>query len=108
MTDTDCRKCGATMPLMSTMCPTCPFRDGSPTRYLANDLTISALNEASRICHSTGTNGLKGRTGKPSRLCRGARDIQIKVFYTAGVIAAPTDAAWDEAWNDLKRRKKKQ
>lgn len=94
-----------TIPLMAVMCSTCPFKDNSPTKYLADDLAISAITDASRICHSTGSNGLRGRTGKPSRLCRGARNIQLQVFCTLGVIEHPTDEAWAAAWEKMRNGK---
>ena len=88
---------GSNLPVRATMCATCPFRAGSPYAYLVPDLAASSMTEASRICHSTGSNGLHKRTGKPRHLCRGARDLQLSVMTARGVIAAPTDAAWNDA-----------
>ena len=83
-------------PLRKTMCKTCPFRDGSPYERLREGLTASALNEASRICHSTGSsNGINRRTGKPPHLCRGARDVQLSVMCALKVIEDATDEAWN-------------
>lgn len=90
------------MPVMKTSCATCPFRDDSPYRFLKEDLTKSALTEASRICHSTGSNnGINRRTGKRSMICRGARDVQLRLMAGLGVIKEPTDAAWAEAAKEL-------
>jgi hypothetical protein len=90
------------LPLMAKMCATCPFRDGSKYEALKLDLSISALSEASRICHSTGSNnGINHRTGKPPMLCRGARDLQLRVFHSIGFIEAPTDEAWQKKRNEL-------
>lgn len=76
-------------------CATCPFRDGSPYEYLREHLTESALTEATRICHSTGSNNaINRRTNKPARSCRGARDLQLKMFHDMGVLPEATDAAW--------------
>lgn len=76
-------------------CPTCPFRDGSPYEYLRDHLAKSALTEATRICHSTGSdNAINRRTGKPSRSCRGARDLQLQMFVSMGFLSEPTDEAW--------------
>lgn len=80
-------------PVCKAMCGTCPFRDGSPYEFLRADLTASALTEASRICHSTGSNGVNHRTGKKPLLCRGARDLQLQMFFRLGFIDAPTDEA---------------
>lgn len=86
------------------MCATCPFRPDSPTSYLAPAITESALSEASRICHSTGSNNaFHARTGKPAALCRGARDIQLGVFCALGVLSEPTDQAWDRAWEAMQQ-----
>jgi hypothetical protein len=76
------------------MCATCPFRDGSPHADLRSVLEISALREASRLCHSTGVNALYA-TDKPELLCRGARDLQLHVMHALGIITAPTDEAWN-------------
>lgn len=80
------------------MCGTCPFRPGSPYAHLAEYLTEQALTNASRVCHSTGSdNAINKRTGKPERICRGTRDVQLKAMHAMGVIEAPTDEAWDKA-----------
>jgi hypothetical protein len=82
------------MPVNKAMCATCPWRDESPYSELRETLTASALGEASRICHSTGSNAINARTGKPERLCRGARDEQLRFFVGIGFLPEPTDAAW--------------
>lgn len=83
------------LPIMKAMCATCPFKDGSGTEYLRADITASALREATRICHSTGSNNaFHHRTGKPPHVCRGARDVQLKFFHRTGFIMEPTDEAW--------------
>lgn len=86
-----------TYPIRQTKCGTCPFRVDSPYAALAADITMSALTEASRICHSTGSNGIHRRTGVKPHLCRGARDNQLQVMAAMMVIGAPTDEAWNEA-----------
>jgi hypothetical protein len=82
------------MNVCKTKCATCPFRPGSPYEKLKADLTVSALTNASRICHSTGSNAINARTGKKPELCRGARDVQLEHFHSTGFLAAPTDEAW--------------
>lgn len=94
------------MPVRASMCATCPFRYGSPYAYLQDDLSRSAMNDRSRICHSTGSNNaINRRTGKKPKLCRGARDLQLKVFAAMGVISAPTDAAWAAKVAEMNARK---
>jgi hypothetical protein len=82
------------IPVCPTKCATCPFRPGSKYAALAPGLAASALGDASRICHSTGSNAINRRTGKKPRLCRGARDVQLRAFHATGFIDAPTDQAW--------------
>lgn len=79
--------------VQAEMCATCPWREGSPYAYLVPMLSASAFREASRICHSTGTNAIM-RTTKREQLCRGARNAQLNLFHKMGFLSAPTDAAW--------------
>lgn len=88
-------------PTRKTKCATCPFRPGSPYRYLADELAKSALTAVSRICHSTGSNALNHRTGQKPLLCRGARDLQLIKFTALGFIDSPTDAAWAKKCREL-------
>jgi hypothetical protein len=83
------------MPVNKRMCATCPWREDGPYSNLRETLTTSALGQASRICHSTGSNAINYRTGKPERLCRGARDEQLQFFVRLGFLPEPTDAAWE-------------
>lgn len=86
------------LPVRATMCPTCPFRPGSKYEYLRDDLDLSARMQASRICHSTGSNNaINKRTGFPDHICRGAREVQLEMFANMGVITEPTDEAWNDA-----------
>ena len=87
---------------MKSKCATCPFREGSPYAYLRDDLGKSALSQASRICHSTGSNNaINRRTGKKPKACRGARDLQLKMFAGMGFIDEPTDEAWDAKCREM-------
>lgn len=92
------------MKVMKKSCATCPFRPGSEYTYLVPDLTACALTKKSRICHSTGNNPVIKRVKVPPAICRGSRDVQLQVFYRLGVIAEPTDKAWEEAWNKMKKK----
>lgn len=89
------------LPVAKAMCATCPFRTGSEYAHLQEHLAERAVNHESRICHSTGTSVVKGRTGKPSLLCRGARDIQLRVMAAMRVISTPTDEAWEQKCAEL-------
>lgn len=86
----------------SKMCATCPFRKGSPYAHLAADLAASALDTASRICHSTGSNNaINKRTDVPEQICRGSRDVQLKVFAGMGFISEATDEAWAKECREM-------
>lgn len=85
---------------MKGQCSTCPFKIGSKYADLSPFLAQSALNEASRICHSTGRNAIM-KTNKPSMLCRGARDVQLKYFVFTGFLSEPTDEAWEAKCKEL-------
>lgn len=90
------------LPVRDEMCATCPFAHGSKLSFLQDDLAASAINQASRICHSTGSNNaINKRTGKKPLLCRGARDIQLKVYAAIGFIESATDAAWDKKCKEM-------
>ena len=95
----------SSLPVCKEMCKSCPFRKNSEYEHLL-PLVESTLFSASRICHSTGTNALKGATGLPSRLCRGSRDKQIKWFHFIGFIEAPTDRAWMKKTRQLAKIEK--
>lgn len=95
------------LPVMKTMCPTCPFREGSKYACLVPHLAASALSEASRICHSTGDSGIMGDTGKPERICRGSRDLQLRFFVAQGFLSEPTDEAWAAKIAELQAEKEK-
>lgn len=81
-------------PPMKRMCKTCPFRAGSPYDYLQTELTVRGIGGEGRVCHSTGDSAIYGATGKPERMCRGVRDLQLKLFVSMGFLPEPTDAAW--------------
>jgi len=80
------------MDVVPKQCGTCPFKDGGceEVREAVIGRTLQGINQT---CHSTGAKYGK----KDTHLCRGARDFQLQLFHRWGVIAEPTDAAWDEA-----------
>jgi hypothetical protein len=83
------------------MCATCPWREGSPHADLIPLLEASAIGQASRICHSTGQSIFYGKTGKPERLCRGARNVQLHFLHRIGFLPEPTDAAWTRKCREM-------
>lgn len=89
------------MKLQKEMCKTCPWRDNSPYRGLRAELTASAMYEATRICHSTGSSGLLGDTGKKDKACYGARQVALGFWSGRGFISAPTEEAWQAKCDEL-------
>jgi len=90
------------MKINKTKCPTCPWRENSPYACLREELTLSALGQASRICHCTGSNAINADTGKPEAICRGARDEQLQFFAATGFLPEATDEAWIAKCKKLK------
>lgn len=90
------------MKVNKNKCRTCPWRKGSPYAHLRPMLTESALTSNSRICHSTGSNAINENSGKPERICRGARDEQLQVLAGIGFLREATDEAWLAKCRQLK------
>jgi hypothetical protein len=88
-------------PICKEMCATCPFRKGSKYAALALELGKLALTQNSRICHSTGSNAINKHTGKKPKLCRGARNLQLKYYHATGFLESPTDEAWAKKCKEL-------
>lgn len=78
-------------PVRSRPCLTCPFA-GRQTVHLAPErlceLTENLVSfSGQHFCHSAGDRAI----------CRGGRELQVRLLYLAGAIAAPTDEAFDAA-----------
>lgn len=90
---------------MEAKCESCPFQEDTGSRgnwkEVREMVTKRCLTEKSQLCHKP---QIKGK--KPTHLCRGARDLQLRFMHQLGVIKAPTDEAWAEAWNELQTKKK--
>lgn len=78
-------------PVMPEKCKSCPFRSNPE---LAATVTDRILTDGSQMCHSTGW-------PMSTHLCRGARDVQLSVFYAIGFLSAPTDEAWSAKRKEL-------
>lgn len=76
-------------PVMKSHCATCPFGANGDPQIQAGVLNRIAKLEHSQICHHPAL------SGKPeTHLCRGARDIQLKILTAFGLIEEPTDEAF--------------
>jgi hypothetical protein len=87
------------LPVMKKQCPTCPFReDGNGYTQVRGLLVSRAIDidtAGSPECHSTGESDVTHKKiHKAPHVCRGARDLQLKLFAAIGFIEEATDAAW--------------
>jgi hypothetical protein len=83
------------MPVMKTQCASCPFGPNGDART-ATAVLDRTLMKASQICHHPRLNG------KPeTHLCRGARDIQLKVLVAMGLLPEATDEAFHKKSKEL-------
>jgi len=74
------------MPVMQSKCHTCPFGEKG-VREIRASVEARIYTTASQLCHGAGN----------KRLCRGARDEQLKFFHRLGFLQAPTDREWKRA-----------
>lgn len=76
-------------PVQPTLCKTCPFASTnpielSPKRY--NEIYQNVVKfEGNHLCHSVNN----------EKICRGGRDIQIKIARAFGWISEPTNEAFE-------------
>jgi hypothetical protein len=84
------------MPIQPSPCRTCPFEGEEPiqlepeslARYYKNLITF----QSSHLCHSANNN----------KICRGGRNIQLRIMCRKNIIEAPTDEAFTKAMNECK------
>lgn len=79
------------MPVQNNPCHTCPFEgrepiELEPERYAEYAAKIVNL-ESQHLCHSA----------RDKKLCRGGRNIMLRVLCMRGLITQPTDAAFEAA-----------
>ena len=85
----------STMPVQPKPCHTCPFAGNAPVNlrqnsyadYVAKVVTL----ESQHLCHSA----------HHQMLCRGGRDLLLRVLYIQGFITEPTDTAYDTARKEV-------
>lgn len=80
-------------PVMKSQCSTCPFKVDPD---LAQKVLDRTLFQTSQICHHPVLHGKK-----QNRLCRGQRDIQLKLLHAIGLLPEPTDAAFKKRSEEL-------
>jgi len=86
----------AGLPVMKQHCATCPFGpNGDPVVCNSVIKRTIGLN-ASQLCHHPSLHGKR-----QTHLCRGARDIQLRLMTAMGILSEPTDEAFDTKWEEL-------
>lgn len=79
------------MPVLPKPCKTCLFEGSEPIDLEPEDyakyVTKIVNLESQHLCHSANS----------KRLCRGGRNIMLRVMCSYGLIASPTDAAFETA-----------
>jgi hypothetical protein len=76
-------------PVMPAQCKTCPFNEDGDRYIREGVLSRIVPMKGSQICHHPTLEG------KPeTHLCRGARDIQLRILTALGHLSEPTDAAF--------------
>jgi hypothetical protein len=84
-------------PVMKQQCATCPFGPNGDPRVCAGVIDRSVKLESSQICHHPSLHGKR-----QTHLCRGARDLQLKLMTAFGIIPEATDEAFNAKWKELK------
>lgn len=81
-------------------CHTCPFGGKKPIDLPPDRLTYyydQLLNGGSQhLCHSA-----------EKTICRGGRTIQLRWFYSLGIIEEPTDEAFNQAVAEVELKRNK-
>ena len=76
-------------PIQKTPCKTCPFAGSNPIALEPESLADHYRNvielHGSHICHSV----------KQKTICRGGRDITLKVLTAMRLLAEPTDSEFE-------------
>lgn len=78
------------MPVQAKPCRTCPFAGSNPIPLPPERYTqlINNLNgNGQHFCHSADNR----------KICRGGRDIQLRLLCSYGLLDEPTDEAFNQA-----------
>lgn len=79
------------VPVQPSPCRTCPFAGTKPIQLHPqshfNYIRNLVEGRSQHLCHSA----------NDEKVCRGGRDIQLRLFYSKGDIESPTDEAFTKA-----------
>lgn len=77
------------MPVQKQACRTCPFAGADPLPLSPESLRIYCSDvvnlQGSHLCHTVDS----------EMICRGGRDIQLRILTLMGALAAPTDEEFE-------------
>lgn len=82
-------------PVMAAPCATCPFHEGGNADLACRVLDRTLLQQQ-QICHHPTLHGKR-----QTHLCRGARDVQLRVLHCLGFIPEPTDEAFTKRTDEV-------
>lgn len=81
------------MPVQASPCRTCPFAGVEPIKLTPSryaDLFQNLMGNGQQLCHSADN----------KKICRGGRDIQLKLLHCWGFISAPTDEEFNKTMDE--------
>jgi len=82
-----------TYPVQEKPCKTCPFEGENPVPIVPERYSAFIENlagEGQHLCHSLDNKAI----------CRGARNIQLRILKAMGMLDEPTDEAFNQAINE--------
>jgi hypothetical protein len=82
------------MPVQPKPCKTCPFEGEQPiglSERRQTELYQNLVEGRNQLCHSVDN----------KKICRGGRNITLRVFCARGFIAEPTDEALADAYKQF-------
>lgn len=87
-----------TYPVQATPCKTCPFEGKQPVKLTPDRYHYFIENLAGNgqhLCHSKNNKAI----------CRGGRNIQLRILCAMGLLDKATDEAFEQAMNQVLREK---
>jgi|SanBayMetagenome_1026888.scaffolds.fasta_scaffold66060_1 hypothetical protein len=79
-----------TYPVQEKPCKTCPFEGENPVQLCPNrykGFIENLAGQGQHLCHSVDNEAI----------CRGGRNIQLRILCAMGMLTEPTDEAFDQA-----------
>ena len=87
-----------TYPVMEKPCKTCPFAGENPVQIMPKryaDFIDNLAGKGQHLCHGAHNKAI----------CRGGRNIQLRLLCAMGMLNEPTDEAFNQAINQSLARR---